>query len=205
MFLLFLNKASDIIAPKRSIIFRIPIRLESFSERWRSANVTAVPTGAPSPDRKIYLPISITPILSMVNEKLVSHKLSSFFEKCCLLPAPQFAYWKCLGCTDSLLTLSHYLQKSLDSGIESYIVKLDFSAAFDKVSHIGLLFKLKSIGVGGSVLSICAEFLSDHRQTVVVDGAASEWISIISGVPNTGVSWVLICLSYIPAKCYRAG
>ena len=38
--------------------------------------------------------------------------------------------------------------------MESYIVQLDFSAAFDRVSHSGL-FKLKSIGVGGSVLSIC--------------------------------------------------
>ena len=31
------------------------------------------------------------------------------------------------------------------------------------------LFKLKSIGVGGCVLSICREFLSDHWQRVVVD------------------------------------
>ena len=50
------------------------------------------------------------------------------------------------------------------------------------MSHSGLLFKLKSIGVGGSVLSICREFLSDHKKRVVVDGAASEWIPIISGV-----------------------
>ena len=38
--------------------------------------------------------------------------------------------------------------------MESYIVQLDFSAAFDRVSPSGLLFKLKSIGVGGSVLFI---------------------------------------------------
>ena len=68
--------------------------------------------------------------------------------------------------------------------MKSYIAQLDFSAAFDRVSHSGLLFKLKSIGVGGSVLSICTEFLSDRRQRVVVDGAASEWIPIISGAPQ---------------------
>ena len=49
------------------------------------------------------------------------------------------------------------------------------------VCHSGLLFKLKFIGVGGSVLSICAEFLSDRRQRVVVYGVASEWIPVISG------------------------
>ena len=66
--------------------------------------------------------------------------------------------------------------------MESYIVQLDFSAAFDRVSPSGFLFKLKSIGVGGNVLSICTEFLSDHRQRVVVNGAASEWIPMISGM-----------------------
>ena len=90
------------------------------------------------------------------------------------MPAAQFAYWKGLGCTDALLTISHYLQKFQDLGMESYIVQLDFSAAFDRVSHSGLLFKLKYIGVGGSVLSICTEFLSNHWHRVVVDGAVSD-------------------------------
>ena len=58
------------------------------------------------------------------------------------LPAAQFSYRKGLGCTDALLTISHNLQKSFDAGNESYIVQLDFSAAFDRVSHSSLLFKL---------------------------------------------------------------
>ena len=60
------------------------------------------------------------------------------------------------ACTiaDALLTISHHLQESLDTGMNSYIVQLDFSVAFDRVSHSGLLFKLKSISFGGSVLSI---------------------------------------------------
>ena len=68
--------------------------------------------------------------------------------------------------------------------MEFYIVQIDFSAAFDRMSHSRLLFKLKSIGIGGSVLLICTEFLSDRRQRVVFDVAASEWIPIISGVPQ---------------------
>ena len=82
-------------------------------------------------------------------------------------PAVQFDYRKGLGCTDALLTISHHLQKSLNTGMESDIAQLDFSAAFDRVSHIAL-FKLKSIGVGGSVLSICRKFFSNRRQRVAV-------------------------------------
>ena len=154
----------------------------------------------PLADRENYRPVSITTILSKVNEKLVSHKLSSFREKYVFLPAAQFAYIKGLGCTDTLLTISHHLQKSLDAGIESYIIQLNFSAAFDRVSRSGLLFKFKSIVVGGSVLSICTELISDRRQSVVVDGAASEWIPKISDVPQGSVSG-LFCLFHIPANC----
>ena len=81
--------------------------------------------------------------------------------------------------------------------MESYIVQLDFSAAFDRVSHSGLSFKLKSFGVVGSVMSICTEFLSDdHRQRVVVDGAASQCIKIISVVAQGSVSGPLLFILY---------
>ena len=80
--------------------------------------------------------------------------------------------------------------------MESYIVQLDFGAASDRVSHSGHLFKLKSIGVDGGVLSICTESLTDCRQKVVVDGAASEWIQTISGVPQGGVLDPLLFIIY---------
>ena len=81
--------------------------------------------------------MSITPIVSKVYEKLVSHNLSSFCQKCGYLPAAQFVYRKGLGCTDALITIYHNLQKSLDAGVESYIVQLDFSAVFDRVNRSG--------------------------------------------------------------------
>ena len=57
------------------------------------------------------------------------------------------------------------------------------SAAFDRVSHSSLLFKSESIGVGGNVLSICR----DSSPTGATDGATSEWIPSVSGVPRGNV------------------
>ena len=64
VFPLFLLEVADIIATKQSIIFSRLIRQGSFPECWRSANVSAIPRGARSPDKENYRPISTTPILS---------------------------------------------------------------------------------------------------------------------------------------------
>ena len=70
-------------------------------------------------------------------EILVLTSSPAFLRNYGLLPAAQFAYRKGLGRTDALLTKFHHHQKSLDAGMESYIILLlDFSAAFDRVSHI---------------------------------------------------------------------
>ena len=64
------------------------------------------------------------------------------------------------------------------------------------MSHSGFLFKLKSIGVVGSVLPIRMEFLSNRRQRVVVDAATSEWIPIVSGMPQGSVLGPLLFILY---------
>ena len=130
-------------------------------------------------------------------EKLISHKLSNFCKKCfffgLLLSLLTGMVWAMLM---HCASISHHLQKYLASGMEPYIAQLDFNAVFDRVSYSGLLFKLKSIGVGGSVLSIWREFLFNHRQRVVVDGATSEWIPRVFGVPNGSVLGSLLFILY---------
>ena len=87
-----------------------------------------------------------------------------------MLPTTQFAYRKGLGTCDALLCVSHRLQSALESGQEARIVQIDFSADFDKVNHQGILYKICSVGITGSVLSILTQFLSDRSQHVMVDG-----------------------------------
>ena len=79
-----------------------------------------------------------------------------------VLPTTQFAYRKDMGTCDALLCMSHTLQSALESGQEARIVQIDFSAAFDRVNHQGILYRLCSVGIGSSVLSILTQFLSNR-------------------------------------------
>ena len=84
-----------------------------------------------------------------------------------VLPTTQFTYRKGLGTCDALLCVSHTLQSALESGQEARIAQINFSAAFDGVNHHGILYKLCSVGIGGSGLSILTQFLSNGSQDVM--------------------------------------
>ena len=129
-------------------------------------------------------------------ERLVSVHLGRFVECNGVLPTTQFAYWKCLGPCDALLCVSHTLQSALESGPEARIVQIDFSAAFDRVNHQGILYRLCSVGIGGSVLSILALFLSNPSQNVMVDGCRSKLVDVVSGVSQGSVLGPLLFLLF---------
>ena len=63
-------------------------------------------------------------------------------------------------------------------------VFLDISKAFDRIWHNGLLFKLKTQGVDGELLSLLENYLESRKQRVVLNGQTPEWRKINSGVPQ---------------------
>ena len=75
-------------------------------------------------------------------------------------------------------------------------LQIDFSAAFDRVNHQGILYKLCSVGIGPSVLSILTQFLSDRSQHVTVDGCRSKLVNVVSGVSQGSVLGPLLFLLY---------
>ena len=117
-------------------------------------------------------------------------------ERSGVLPTTQFAYRKGLGTCDALLCVSHTLQRALESEQEARILQIDFSAAFDRVNHLGILYKLCSVGIGDSVLSILTQFLSTQSQQVMVDGCQSKLVNVVSGVPQDSVLGLLLFLLY---------
>ena len=52
------------------------------------------------------------------------------------------------------------------------------------------------MSIGGSVLSILAQFLSNRSQHVMVDGCRSKLINVVSGVPQGSVLGPLLFLLY---------
>ena len=84
----------------------------------------------------------------------------------------------------------------IDDGSPVDVIYLDFHKAFDKVPHQRLILKLKSHGMGNSIINWIEQWLNDRRQRVVVDGEISSWKSVLSRVPQGSVLGPILFLVY---------
>jgi len=85
----------------------------------------------------------------------------------------------------------------LDEGYGFDVIYLDYRKAFDMVPHMRLLRKLSTYGIGNQVFAWVTSFLSNREMRVLLRGQGSDWISVISGVPQGSVLGPLLFLLYV--------
>ena len=95
------------------------------------------------------------------------------------------------------LAFYHGIGVTLDKGLQADIVYLDFTKAFDSVSHHGLLLKLSQYGVKGKLLQWLESYLGGLGQRCLVHDFTSSRCPVISGVPEGCILGFLLSLVFV--------
>ena len=164
---------------------------------WRSANVTAIFKKGDRFKASNYRPVSLTCLCCKLQEHIIVSSTLKHLEHHKILTDCQHGFRARRSCETQLVTLCHEIAESLDKDKQTDMIILDFSKAFDRVPHQRLRIKLRHYGIQGTTFKWIQSFLSSRNQQVVVDGATSDKVPVISGVPQGTVLGPLLFLLFI--------
>ena len=129
-------------------------------------------------------------------EHIIYSETMDNLEKYNILSDFQHGYRNKCYTETQLLKVVDYFAKSLENKTQTDSIFLDFSHAFDVVPHKRLLLKMNYYGFR-KYLPWLQNFLSERKQSVVVDGVKSRFVSVTSGLPQGTVLAAILFLVFI--------
>ena len=109
----------------------------------------------------------------------------------------QHGFRKNRSCETQLLEFIDDVTKNMANSVQTDALIMDFSKAFDKVSHNLLTHKLNYYGIQGKTNTWIHNFLSNRTQAVLLELETSDYIPVMSGFPQGSVLGPSLFLFYI--------
>ena len=163
------------IAPVLTFIFNKSLSSSTIPDDWRTANVTPIFKKGECYLPSNYRPISLTCICCKIQGHIIVSNIMAHLDKYSILYRWQYGFRAKHSTDTQLTTFVNELSQNLDQRKQTDVMIIDFSKAFDKVSHKHLELKLQYYGINKIVLDWINSFLTSRTQHVILDVAMHIW------------------------------
>ena len=192
-----LKETAHSIAPSLTRLISLSLSNKKVPQGWKEANVVPVHKKGNKSDCNNYRPISLLNITAKICERVVFKHLFNYIRDNNLITPHQSGFIPGDSTVNQLAFMYHTFAKALNDKFDIRLVFCDQSKAFDKVWHGGLLYKLKTFGIEGSLYDWFENYLSNRRQRVTIKNGLSTWAEVRAGVPQGSILGPLLFLIHI--------
>ena len=147
-----------------------------------------------------YRPVSLTSVPGKITEQTVLREITRLVQDNRGIRPSQHGFTKGRSCLTNLISFYDLVTRLVDEGKAVDVVYLDFSKAFDTVSHSILLRKLAARGLDRCTLGWVRNWLEGRAQRVELNPAADRSRLVFPRGRCRGLS----CLISLPMTWMRA-
>ena len=194
---MFFKKTSKSLAVPLSILFNLSLRAERVPDTWREAIVVPIFKKGRKNDPSNYRPVSLTSVLCRLLESILHKKITLHLLQNSLLSSVQHGFLSGRSTATQQLSFMNELTKLHKNKTDCDAIYLDFSKAFDKISHHKLIHVLRHYKINRMVINWIQSFLNQRSQRTIVGTEFSAPGKITSGVPQGSVLGPLFFLLYV--------
>ena len=194
---LFFKKLSKSLSEPLALLFNSLMSFGGVPTEWKSALVLPVFKKGVSSDVSNYRPISLTCVCSKLLECLIKDDMLVYLQKNNLISKCQHGFLSKHSTFSNLVESLNDWTISINRHNQTCIAFIDFAKAFDSVCHSKLIYKIEKYGISGNILTWITNFLSNRSQRSVVGNGLSDYVLLLSGVPQGSVLGPLLFLLFI--------
>ncbi|RMC06974.1 hypothetical protein DUI87_16426 [Hirundo rustica rustica] len=184
------------LAKPLSIIYHQSWLTGEVPDDWKLANVTPIHKKGAKEDLGNYRPVSLTSVPGKITEQFILSAITQNLQDGQGIRPSQHGFRRGRSCLTNLISFFDQVTHLVDAGRAVDVVYLDFSKAFDTISHSIPLNKLAARGLDKSTLRWVRNWLDGRAQRVVVNGAASSW-GQSPVVSLRGLCWGQLCSIFL--------